>query len=184
MAKSIAATLEGSNPATSKFHKKKQNLVRPEDLPYQQLDHSLQNQQGYYSENENCHSDRHGSGSGNGNLGPYANNYLYDESLPDVIKRSIAQASQINPVRMIHAPDSCKQLHYTEHTSHTEMPPKAAMSLAAALESEMGRGGRGAQIFQKRKAKSEKWVVDESNVRRPPGQHSLPNTPLIKPVIL
>lgn len=81
----------------------------------------------------------------------------------------------IDPVRMVQAPDNFRQQHYTEHVTHTEMPPRAAMSLAAALENESGaRGGRGAQIFQRRKAKSEKWVVDETNVKRPPGQQYYP----------
>lgn len=105
------------------------------------------------------------------------NSYLYDDSVPDVIKRSIAQATQIDPIRMIQAPDSSKTLHFTEHTSHTQMPPKAAMSLAAALETEIKNGGRGAQIFQKRKAKSEKWVVDETNVKKVPGQQYITNNP-------
>lgn len=94
-----------------------------------------------------------------------------DSTVPDIIKRSIAKASMTDPVRMVQAPDNFRQQHYTEHVTHTEMPPKAAMSLAAALESDLdGKGGRGAQIFQRRKAKSEKWVVDESNVKKPPGQ--------------
>jgi len=96
------------------------------------------------------------------------NKYLYDESLPDVIKRSIAKASMTDPVRMVQAPESFKEQHYTEHVTHTQMPPKAAMSLAAALQTE-GRGGRGAEIFQKRKAKSEKWVIDETNAKKPLG---------------
>lgn len=80
-----------------------------------------------------------------------------------------------DPIRMVQAPDNFRQQHYTEHVTHTEMPPQAAMSLAAALENDSGaRGGRGAQIFQRRKAKSEKWIVDETNVRRPPGQQPPP----------
>ena len=73
-----------------------------------------------------------------------------------------------DPVRMVQAPESFKEQHYTEHVTHTQMPPKAAMSLAAALQTE-GRGGRGAEIFQKRKAKSEKWVIDETNAKKPLG---------------
>lgn len=79
-----------------------------------------------------------------------------------------------DPVRLVVAPDNFKSQHYTEHTTHTQMPPKAAMSLAAALESNQSKGGRGAQIFQKRKEKSEKWIVDETNVKRLPGQIQIP----------
>lgn len=108
-----------------------------------------------------------------------------DSTLPDIIKRSIAKANMTDPVRMVQAPENFRQQHYTEHVTHTEMPPKAAMSLAAALESDQGgKGGRGAQIFQRRKAKSEKWVIDESNVKRAPGQpyYQPPPTPPIQPV--
>ena len=171
LAKSIADTLEGSNPATSKFHKKKQNLLKQVNEDSQQGGGSYSMHSsggGYYSGNE--YDQEHHM--------PPQNNFLYDDSLPDIIKRSIAQASMVDPVRMIHAPDSCKQLHYTEHTTHTQMPPKAAMSLAAALETDLsGKGGRGAAIFQKRKAKSEKWVIDESNVKKVSGQQYQPSPP-------
>ena len=66
--------------------------------------------------------------------------YAYDDSLPDVIKRSIAQANMVDPIRMVHAPDSFKQQHYNEHVSHTQMPPKAALTLAHELESEVKNG--------------------------------------------
>lgn len=111
-----------------------------------------------------------------------SSSYVQDESLPDVIKRSIAQAAMNDPVRMVQAPENFKQLHYTEHVSHTQMPPKAAMSLAAALEAEQSKGGRGALIFQKRKAKSEKWVVDDSNVKKTIGQQLQQQLqPLVQP---
>ncbi len=90
------------------------------------------------------------------------NSYVYDQSIPEVIRRSIAQAEKHDPIRMVHAQEQSKQLHYTEHTTHTEMPPQVAMSIAASLHQ---TGGRGAQMFQKQKAKAEKFVVDDSNVR-------------------
>lgn len=43
------------------------------------------------------------------------------------------------------------------------MPPQIALQVAASLNQS---GGRGAQIFQKRKAKSDNWIVDESTVSR------------------
>ncbi len=182
MARSIANTLEGSNPETSKYHKKKQ---------------TIRNQfksDGYDSETQN-YSHEYGSGNSTNNLNDDVflqqdastpvvyNSYVYDESLPDIVKRSIAKASTIDPVRLVHAPENFKKNHYTEHVSHTEMPPQAAMSLAAALETGGGSGlfrggGRGAEIFQKRKAKAEKWVIDESNVKRPLG-YQPPPTPTI-----
>lgn len=41
--------------------------------------------------------------------------------------------------------------------------PQAAMSIVADLNQNRGKG---AAIFQKRKARSEKWVVDENNVKK------------------
>lgn len=173
LAKTIADTLEGSNPATSKYHKKKQNIQ------------TQMNKDGYESEPPFA-------GSYNTHINQVSreeppmriqNSFLYDDSLPDMIKRSIAQASMNDPVRMVQAPENFKQQHYVEHTTHTQMPPKEAMSLAAALESDQMRGGRGAQIFQKRKAKSEKWVIDESNVKKLPGQFYQAPVPVPQPVI-
>jgi hypothetical protein len=47
--------------------------------------------------------------------------------------------------------------------THTNVPPQAAMNLVADLNANRGKG---AAIFQKRKARSEKWVVDENNVKK------------------
>ena len=205
MAKSIADTLEGSKP-TSKYHKKKQIMFKDGyesettaasptaqyggnssfDFNYQMgsggnansapadnsdiADNPAAYYQKYYEEYTNNLNESN-------NEDPVIEKYVYDETLPEVIKRSIAQASMTDPVRMVQAPDSFKQAHFTEHTTHTQMPPKAAMSLAAALESEQANGGRGAQIFQKRKQRSEKWVVDESNVKKNPFGFPVQPTP-------
>jgi hypothetical protein len=157
LAKTIADTLEGSNP-TSKYHKKKQNLIKLNRDGYESETPQSPNSYDYSSppiQQQQLQPS------------PAVANYIHDDSIPDVIKRSLVKASMIDPVRMVLAPDSFKQQHYTEHVSHTEMPPKEAMSLANTLENDPFSGGRGAQIFQKRKAKSEKWVVDESNVKKP-----------------
>jgi hypothetical protein len=50
-------------------------------------------------------------------------------------------------------------------TQHNAVAPEKCFSLAAALHAAKGRGG---QIFAKRRAKSESWVVDESNVKKAP----------------
>lgn len=47
--------------------------------------------------------------------------------------------------------------------THTNVPPQAAMSIVSDL---MNNRGKGAALFQKRKARSEKWVVDENNVKK------------------
>ena len=110
------------------------------------------------------------------------NVFVHDENLPDVIRKSIAQAERIDPVRQVFATDEFKQKHFTQHTTHTEMPPQAAMSLAAALQ-QSGVQSRGAQIFQKRKAKSEKWVVDEQNVSKP-AFTNFPAVPVVRLKVL
>ena len=146
LARVIANTLEGSDPDTSKFHKnKKKQSVSTEQSEFESnLPHESN-----FVEPSNM---------------PAHNAFIYDEKIPEVIRKSIEQAERIDPVRQVFATDEFKQKHFTSHTTHTEMPPQAAMSLAAALHQS---GGRGAQIFQKRKAKSEKWIVDDSTVRKP-----------------
>ncbi len=47
--------------------------------------------------------------------------------------------------------------------THTDFPPQVAMSLVADLNQNRGKG---AALFQKRKARSEKWVIDENNVKK------------------
>ena len=47
--------------------------------------------------------------------------------------------------------------------THTNVPPQAAMSLVDDLNQSRGKG---AALFQKRKARSEKWVIDENNVKK------------------
>ena len=74
-------------------------------------------------------------------------------------------AQRSDPISNVMAPDSFKEQHYTEHVTHTQLPPRAALSLAASLENESFKGGRGAELFQRRKARSEKWVVDDSTVK-------------------
>ncbi|CAF4790310.1 unnamed protein product, partial [Rotaria magnacalcarata] len=43
------------------------------------------------------------------------------------------------------------------------IPPQIAMSIVSDLNHNRGKG---AALFQKRKARSEKWVIDENNVKR------------------
>jgi len=143
--------LEGGDPSASKFQmKKKQNI----------------NKYGYESEMSGLQSpgyDYQQAAAGYPDEASINTQmYAYDDSLPDIIKRSIAQANMQNPLRSVHAPDSFKQQHYSEHVSHTQMQPKAALALAHELETEQKKGGgRGAALFQKRKARAEKWVVEE-----------------------
>jgi hypothetical protein len=50
-----------------------------------------------------------------------------------------------------------------EHLTHTNIAPQQAMNLVADLNSSRGKG---AALFQKRKARSEKWIIDENNVKK------------------
>ena len=50
-----------------------------------------------------------------------------------------------------------------EHVKHTAIAPQIAMNLVADLNQNRGKG---AALFQKRKARSEKWVIDENNVKK------------------
>ena len=56
---------------------------------------------------------------------------------------------------------------------HNTVAPQVCFSIAEALHNTKGRGGK---IFAKRRAKSESWVVDESNVKSPPVQVPLSAT--------
>ena len=47
--------------------------------------------------------------------------------------------------------------------THRNVPPQVAMNLSADLNLSQGKG---AALFQKRKARSEKWVIDENNVKK------------------
>ncbi|CAF1225995.1 unnamed protein product, partial [Adineta ricciae] len=88
----------------------------------------------------------------------------YDPTnVPDCIKNSLDQAQYMNPLRYVGAPADFKQRHMQEHVTHTNVPPQAAMSIVNDL---MNNRGKGAALFQKRKARSEKWVVDENNVKK------------------
>jgi hypothetical protein len=95
--------------------------------------------------------------------------------IPECIKHSLQEAEHMNPLRYVGAPEEFKQIHMQEHVTHTNVPPQAAMSLVADLN--LNRG-KGAAIFQKRKARSEKWVIDENNVKKP---GSLPTSSYIGP---
>lgn len=53
---------------------------------------------------------------------------------------------------------------------HTSVSPTQCHSLVADLQSTRNRG---AKLFQKRAARSEKWVIDEHNAQKPPPQPRL-----------
>jgi hypothetical protein len=87
------------------------------------------------------------------------NKYAEDKNLPDMIRNSIRLAEISNPFEHVQASDEFIEQHFKEHNTHTQMPPQIAMSLAASLNN---AAGRGAEIFQRRRAKSERWVIGEN----------------------
>ncbi|CAF2549731.1 unnamed protein product [Rotaria sp. Silwood2] len=150
LARKIAHILEGGDPAqkgTSKFEKQRQRAEK------------------YAHETESTSTATTVS-----NYRPLrqlqTNDKLYFDTsnLPDCIKHSLEEAQHINPLRYVGTPEEFKQIHMQEHVTHTTVSPQAAMSLAAALYQNRGKG---AALFQKRKARSEKWVIDENNVKKP-----------------
>lgn len=153
--------MEGSDPDTSKYHKYKKKQLNSQSGEHADGSAFMNDPSAYLTPSPKAVSH---------------NQFVFDENIPELIRKSIEQAESVEPVRVIYAPEEFKQKHFTEHTTHTEMPPLAAMSLAAALHQS---GGRGAQIFQKRKAKSEKWVVDEDHVKKAEEQ----NNPLFVRII-
>ncbi len=156
LARTIASTLEGSNAATSKYHKKKETINRQfnDEDNYEE---SLQSN-GYYSSQQSYNQ----SSSAYSQLPVQVlpSNIARDDNIPDVIKRSIAQAQMTNPLSNVQAPEYFKEAHFTETSSHTECSPSGAISLAAALDGHK-KGGKGQTLFQKRKARMDKLSENE-----------------------
>jgi hypothetical protein len=156
MARKIASILEGGDPTqkgASKFEKQRQRAEKytleadPSTAPlntssYRPLRPLQTNDASSYN-----------------NLLPTLNS----SDIPSCIKNSLTEAQFINPLRYVGAPEEFKQIHMQEHVTHTNVSPQAAMSLVADLNQSHSKG---AALFQKRKARSEKWVVDENNVKK------------------
>lgn len=159
LARTIAKTLEGSDAATSKYHKKKETINRQfndreETYEESQVHHqsngfyASQQQQSYQAYSQHPVQ-----------VLP-SNGMSRDDDIPDVIKRSIAQANMINPISNVQAPEYFKEAHFTETSSHTECPPSGAIQLASALDGHT-KGGKGQTLFQKRKARMDKLTENE-----------------------
>lgn len=84
------------------------------------------------------------------------------------------------PPPPIHAPPTPINFHELQDpkNTHTEVSPEKCFNLAAALHASKGRGG---QIFAKRRAKSESWVVDDTNVKAPPPPVFAPSQAMLRP---
>jgi len=150
MARKIASILEGGDPTqkgSTKFEKQRQRAekysLETEKIPSAPITNQsyrplrpLQTHDAFYSS---------------------------AKPIPNCIKHSLEEAQYINPLRYVGAPEEFKQIHLQEHVTHTHVPPQAAMNLVADLNSSVGKG---AALFQKRKARSEKWIIDENNVKK------------------
>lgn len=84
----------------------------------------------------------------------------------------IPKADEEEKAKALSAEEFERMRLYEAKTQHTTIPPQACFALAEDLHNMKGRGGR---LFAKRKAKAEKWVVDENTVPPPP-----PSAELIK----
>ncbi|CAF2158379.1 unnamed protein product [Rotaria magnacalcarata] len=149
MARQIASILEGGDPTqkgSTKFEKQRQRVekftIESDTANYRPL-RPLQTNGSLYSHQQQP-------------------NYNSTD-VPDCIRHSLDEAQYINPLRYVGAPEEFKQIHMQEHVTHTNVPPQAAMSLVADLNQSRSKG---AALFQKRKARSEKWVIDENNVKK------------------
>ncbi|CAF2926457.1 unnamed protein product [Rotaria sp. Silwood2] len=153
MARKIASILEGGDPTqkgSTKFEKQRQRVekytIESDTTNYRPL-RPLQTNDSLYSnkkqQKQQC--------------------YYNSSDVPECIKHSLDEAQYINPLRYVGAPEEFKQIHMQEHVTHTNVPPQAAMSLVADLNQNRSKG---AALFQKRKARSDKWVIDENNVKK------------------
>ncbi|CAF1168370.1 unnamed protein product [Adineta steineri] len=163
MAHKIASILESGDPTekgTSKFEKQRQRAdkfaIEADAAQYRPLrplqtdDFKYSNQQQTYSNQQQTYSNQQQT-------------YHHSSNIPNCIKHSLDEAQYINPLRYVGAPEEFKQMHMQEHVTHTNVSPFNAMSLVDDLNQSRGKG---AALFQKRKARSEKWVIDENNVKK------------------
>jgi hypothetical protein len=155
MARKIASILEGGDPTekgTSKFEKQRQRAEKY-TLEAEPTTPTLN------TSNYRPLRPLQPNGSSFNHQQPYYDSF----DIPECIKHSIDEAQHSNTLRLVGAPEDFKQIHMQEHVTHTDFPPQVAMSLVADLNQNRGKG---AALFQKRKARSEKWVIDENNVKK------------------
>ncbi|CAF1187201.1 unnamed protein product [Rotaria sordida] len=157
MARKIASILEGGDPTqkgSTKFEKQRQRVekytIESDTTNYRPL-RPLQTNDSLYSSKQQQQQKQQ------------KQSYYNSSDIPDCIKHSLEEAQYINPLRYVGAPEEFKQIHMQEHVTHTNVPPQAAMSLVADLNQNRSKG---AALFQKRKARSEKWIIDENNVKK------------------
>ena len=89
---------------------------------------------------------------------------LFSFRIPNLAKR-INYHFEDNP-KMSLSPDEFERLRLGKDKSeHRSVSPNTCHNLVMDLQSPKNRG---AKLFQKRAARSEKWVIDESNAAKPP----------------
>lgn len=161
MAHQIAAILEGGDPSqkvATKFEKQRQRAEKytldSETNHYRPLRPLQTNESSYSSQQQQT--------------------YYNTSNIPNCVKNSLEEAQYINPLRYVGAPEEFKQIHMQEHVTHTNIPPQVSMNLAADLNFNLGKG---AALFQKRKARADKWVIDENNVKK--AVYPAPSSPYV-----
>jgi len=165
MAHQIAAILEGGDPTqkgATKFEKQRQRAEK----------YTLESDT---TNNSNYRPLRPLQTNDSPSYSSYQQPAYYNPSnIPNCVKNSLEEAQYINPLRYVGAPEEFKQIHMQEHVTHTNVPPQVSMNLAADLNFNLGKG---AALFQKRKARADKWVIDENNVKKP--VYPAPSSPYV-----
>jgi len=70
-----------------------------------------------------------------------------------------------NLIQNIYTSNEFEKYHTSEQCTHTGITPDQAYGLVQGLKNE---SNRGAEIFEKRRLDADKWVVDETNVKKAP----------------
>jgi hypothetical protein len=88
---------------------------------------------------------------------------LFSFRIPNIKNRLAIPDPEANKMSL--SQDEFERLRLNKkRCDHRVVSPNTCHSLVADLQSPKNRG---AKLFQKRQAKSENWVIDESNARRP-----------------
>lgn len=88
---------------------------------------------------------------------------LFTFRIPNIKNRLAVSDSETHKMSLTQ--DEFERLRLNKkRCDHRTVSPNTCHSLVADLQSPKNRG---AKLFQKRQARSEKWVIDESNARRP-----------------
>jgi hypothetical protein len=81
------------------------------------------------------------------------------------IKTFLADNSFQEDQSLLYTSNEFRHFHEEEHAKHEGVTPDQAFGLIQGLKNDKNRG---AEIFEKRRQNADKWVVDETNVKKAP----------------